>query len=194
MLRVTEPTDQEISNLVAYFGQKGLGYVVAKEVGKETEKPHIHAVLQPVENIQTLRVAIGRCLETKGNKKYSLKALHDLQGALRYVCKDGNIIHHNWIWDKSPEEYKQSYWTCHDEIQNERKRRSRKSHWLEDLAKEIRTSQEPYTTYDLHRKLCERSPSPTHFALIANMAKLRRLLDLEGFIESSWIHLCDKYN
>lgn len=185
--RVTQPTEEELNNIKQLLDKHGGQYIVTREVGTETEKEHIHGVVQHNLKDNTFRQALKRCLTDKGNEKYSCKKIYDLEGILRYVCKDGVVVYQQGFTEKTPEQYRKEFWA-----QNAtEKKKKRNAHWLDELAIELR-SKGKVSTYDMYCAVYHRCPCPTDFAIQCHMAKLKRMLNPEEAMERQWIRICDK--
>lgn len=188
-LRVTEPSDEELNDIVRWLsGDDDVGrFIISKEVGKETLKPHIHAVIKSRKAVQTFRVAFSRKFpQFKGNGRYSVKSVRD-EGAIGYICKDGNIFASEGIFKLTPEEYAAKYVDVGLKIKEERKSKK----WLETVVQICMDNNWDYKehTREIFYVLTEHIPHPVDHLIVKYMRKVQRMLDLGGYQANAWYRL-----
>lgn len=194
MLRVTEPSAEELLTLYDFLDSNGRN-VVCMEEGSETEKPHVHAVVCTQKTNNNFRTQLKKMIPSfKGNEKYSSKVSTDPEAALRYTCKEGNVVHSYGMFDKTPEEYRAAYYDCQAEFARERVNKKRKAYWMDDLVQGFREKGYTYegNKWEIFRSVYEKIPTPSDFYLISSMRKVERMLDLDEASKLAFYRIGDK--
>lgn len=190
MLRVTEASEKELG-AIKKFLNKGGRWLMGHEVGKETEKPHIHIVADEVKSISSFRQSILNCLEGATKGRYSLKVSKDPEAARRYACKEGKVDHYGFL-NKSIDDYREEYKTVREELKS---LKPRPSDYIENIIQTIRKNAWTFETnkIDIHGLVYQGIPCPTDYQVISCMAKIHRAMDKSGAQHSSWVRTGDKF-
>jgi hypothetical protein len=188
--RITEPSASELEKVKTFMSKHGLGLLVL-EVGKETEKPHVHGVLVHTLKSSNFRVQLSKLLDAQGNGKYSAKIMTDLDGALRYACKEGEVLYHYGLDPKTPSDYKAAYWAVNEDVKKDRDRR-KKEDWFALALREVK-EKDCFTWETIVRAVHRHIPTPTPYSVEANTWKLKRLLDHDASESCMLTKILDRF-
>lgn len=194
MIRITDPPVDWDHSLSEFLSEEGK-YLAMFEVGSKTNKPHLHIVCFTNKKQNTFRHALKKHLYwLEGNGSYSMKVVTDLEGALRYICKDGQVASQHGFFDKSPEKYRQEYYSCQEEFLKEKKIEREKKKWFESLAQECRAEGLEYEKdkFKILKKVYASCPTPTDYLVINYMRKLERVLDENEGVQNQWYRIQEK--
>jgi len=183
MLRVTEPTPEEMHDLKVLLTSYG-AWLYGREIGGETEKAHIHAVFHTTKKIQAVRTRIARMFNNAGNAKYSMKVSLDPDAACRYACKERDCEAYG-AWSMSCKDFADAYDSAGAEKRSVAKR---KTNWLEEV---IATCREKEYDYDsdklkIFRLVHAAVPCPNKYSVQNAMYKIRRAFLSESSADRMW--------
>ena len=146
-MRVTEDLDDSLVSVMLWLRTNATVLIIAKELGSQTEKKHIHALIELDESKKSGFIqAFHKNFKDKykGNKGYSCEVIKKaLNNNLRYLCKGEslgiyNVPYKGKFTDAEVELMNQEYWQ-QNQLTNFSKavKKTATGSWCEKVSKEF---------------------------------------------------------